>query len=357
MFSVKRILKNIRFNIKKYIFLMIEFFLGSVILAAGISVNISMNDRLSDLEKQKHDGVLEIKMYDDVPSYEDYEKVKEIYPETMFFGLDQSGENFSGFVPEIYLSPELFEMYFGFEMDEDAAYAGKNISDCVSLNGTRIENLGETEIKSFSVYDFGGSVKTDDSVFISDKYFIQNSPYAMIKFVITAKDDFAAEEIGSKVTELMKNIAPQIACQLEDPYITVKSGINDLTGVINTFTFISFVSMLIICVGSAGILLILLHSRLPGIYISLMLGATAARTRAEIFAEIFAVFFISGTAGVIAAIPLSGAFSNAYQNAAFHPVAALTVFGIICLISFISCVISLSGIDVKNPIRLLKRND
>jgi hypothetical protein len=76
----------------------------------------------------------------------------------------------------------------------------------------------------------------------------------------------------------------------------------------------------------------------------------------EVFMEIFFVYLAGVAAAATMAVFISPQMSNAYQAAAFNPVVIPIMLLIVLIISLVSCAVSLLGINIRNPMGLVKNS-
>lgn len=157
IYSLKRIIHNLKRHLLVYLLFVVQFAVGILILCSALNVLVTMQKNLkATQEEMASSGAIEI--ISDVRgsskwtpptnmrqtsgvSYDVYLKLKELYKEdfTFQYGLDMNwntvwafdaeDKSYIDMTPTInvwFVNDELFEDYFGIPMEQDKMYAGEN---------------------------------------------------------------------------------------------------------------------------------------------------------------------------------------------------------------------------------------
>lgn len=142
--------------------------------------------------------------------------------------------------------------------------------------------------------------------------------------------------------------------RIEESLLELQRKADSIEQTILLLMTISSFMLLIVVLGSIGLLQIYLYRRKKQMAVSIAYGSTAARLFGEIFAEILLITGTGAALGLCALRFLMPYAAKIYSQAAFHPVCILIAFAIALISALLTTALSVTGLGKISPAKILK---
>lgn len=393
-YSLYRAFQKLWINKKINAAIAIELIIGITVVLCGVSSSFSAKSRLELYTKQigeqgaviEYSGI-ENSENNELPiAIEDYESIKEEYGEleisyliyTQSIYQMQKSSNVKD-VTLICMDTNTFTHFFGYAPSDSTVYLGTQVLDDCSSDklhffeewiswdeaNVRIGDMDISNIEKLSTSDNSIFVSllidldVDSMIILPEECMTIHEVNAgeqwipCLRIIPSSNEDISRNIL--EITQTLQDSHQGYSYRVSEQYLELQKSIDDLTQDIRLFAWIAWFVLIITMVGIVGVWLIYLEKRKREFAIILALGGTHKTIFREVFLEIFALCLISGLISIVGTILLIPHLSTSVFTAHFHWLSVVVMFGIVLIVTMITCTCMVWGIRDVYPTKILKK--
>ena len=370
----------------KYFFVMLEIFIGALVVACSMNYFFSSERRFEELSNQIAESQIKIEFFSqnaqitslrEMPiTNHDFSLIAEKYSATYHIEFSQYAMgmliNTTGAAQNahvLFLSPDIYqklgihsisEIFIGSNIEEALYGPTQNrLNDFSAIDAMQIL-VGDT---SYTWYPLETQSLLLDKIILNDLFsemtyelsdciilpaillnsnVYESSWLGLPSFQVIPKDNYETEKITHDMNDIVNTLAANHAgftykANMEQ-LTSLEKRMNDLRIDIDIFFWIACVSFGVVLVGSIGTILVLSYSRQSELAVRMALGASALEIVTELFIEVMLMVVLSVSAALGLSLLITPSLSNSFCIVTSDIKTWLAVFIMSIIISALSSI-------------------
>ena len=389
LYPLYRAVQKLRLNRKTYLFLLIEFVLGTTVVLCGYLSGRAATYRLEAYEIQSRKNSISIQYYggdglNAAVTPENYAKLCEIYGSEYSFSYLLFERTIYTFelqedkVQDVILSSmdeNTFEFFFGVQPEPDTVYFGAQIEKDLpnrlffgrdwflldeqgaTINGQLLHTATLPDNSDFLLLSAMESENVDTAQLIVLPFsqlnmLTANADAPMAYLSVFLQSGQGIDDV-QRIADWLQSRHPSYSYTVSDQRAELKKSIRDITQWMELFVWVAKCSLVITTVGIIGVLLIYVEQRRREFVIALTLGATHGTLIFELFCEVLLFSLLGGVISLLLTIFIAPQLSTVTFTVRFSWTCAILAIGIAFGITLICCVCTILGTRSRYPTKIL----